>query len=170
MITQLKKQGHYLGPHSDQHLLYCDWTKRDSLLVTKNEFTKDLNACLHSIETYKVKRSAIKYFIPPYEWYNDSIATWTKQMGIQLINYSPGTKSTADYTTPDMKNYRGSDEIYQSIFNKEKDVNGLNGSILLIHFGTDPKRTDKFYNRLDDLIITLKESGYQFTSIDEVLK
>ena len=69
-----------------------------------------------------------------------------------------------------MKNYRGSDEIYQSIFNKEKDVNGLNGSILLIHFGTDPKRTDKFYNRLDDLIITLKESGYQFTSIDEVLK
>jgi len=92
-------------------------------------------------------------------------------MGIQLINYSPGTKSTADYTWPDMKNYRSSKEIYQSILDKEKkDINGLNGFILLIHFGTDPKRTDKFYNRLDELIKTLKESGYKFTSIDQVLK
>ena len=169
IITRLKQQGHYLGPHSDQHLLYCDWAKRDSLLVTKDEFSKDLNACLHSIVNYGVKRSVIKYFIPPYEWYNDSIAIWTKQMGIQLINYSPGTKSTADYTTPDMKNYRTSNEIYQSIIDREKE-DGLNGFILLIHFGTDAKRTDKFYDRLDELITTLKKSGYQFTSITEVFK
>ena len=169
IIIQLKQQGHYLGPHSDQHLLYCDWIKRDSLLVTKDEFTKDLNACLHSIENYGVKRSSIKYFIPPYEWYNYSIATWTKQMGIQLINYSPGTKSNADYTTPDMKNYRSSDEIYQSIIDKEKQ-DGLNGFILLIHFGTDPKRTDKFYDRLDELITTLKQKGYEFNNIAGLLK
>jgi len=25
----------YMGAHSDRHLLYADWTKRDSLLVTK---------------------------------------------------------------------------------------------------------------------------------------
>ncbi len=98
IITQLKQQGHYLGPHSDQHLLYNDWTKRDSLLVTKEQFTKDLTANIKAIEKFGVKRSAINYFIPPYEWYNSSIAAWTKEMGIQLINYSPGTKSTADYT------------------------------------------------------------------------
>ena len=171
VITQLKQQEHYLGPHSDQHLLYCDWTKRDSLLVTKEQFTKDLNACLHSIEKYGIKNSAIKYFIPPYEWYNDSIATWTKQMGIQLINYSPGTKSNADYTTPDMKNYRSSNEIYQSILDKEKqDTNGLNGFILLIHFGTDPGRTDKLYNRLGELLTVLKQKGYSFKTIGELLK
>jgi len=170
IITQLKKQGHYLGPHSDQHLLYADWTKRDSLLVTKQQFKKDLEANLKAIEKYGVKSSAIKYFIPPYEWYNDSIALWTKEMGLQLINYTPGTKSTADYTTPDMKNYRSSNEIYQSILDKEKDVNGLNGFILLIHFGTDAGRTDKFYNRLDELLSTLKQKGYSFKTIEEVLK
>ena len=42
IIVNLKKQGNYIAPHSDKHLLYCDWTKRDSLLVTKNEFAKDL--------------------------------------------------------------------------------------------------------------------------------
>jgi peptidoglycan/xylan/chitin deacetylase (PgdA/CDA1 family) len=92
-------------------------------------------------------------------------------MGMQLINYSPGTKSTADYTFPDMKNYRSSEEIYQSILDKEKkDVNGLNGFILLIHFGTAPRRTDKFYNRLDELLPALKKKGYSFKRIDDVLK
>src|SRR5688572_9961630 len=170
LIRQAKKQDYYLGPHSDQHLLYCDWTKRDSLLVTKQEFQDDLIANLKAIEKFKIKKPAIKYFIPPYEWYNDSIALWTKQMGMQPINYSPGTKSTADYTTPDMKNYQSSEEIYRSIINKEKtDPNGLNGFILLIHFGTDPKQTDKFYNHLERLIMELKQKGYRFTAIDKLL-
>src|SRR5690554_3038198 len=42
LIHQLRKQGHYLGGHSDQHLLYCDWNQRDSLLVDRARFTKDL--------------------------------------------------------------------------------------------------------------------------------
>lgn len=170
LIRQAKQQGHYLGPHSDQHLLYCDWTNRDSLLVTKQEFKDDLAANLKAIERFGLKRSAIKYYLPPYEWFNDSISAWTKQMEMQLINYSPGTKSTADYTTPDMKNYQSSEEIYRSIINKEKtDPNGLNGFILLVHFGTDPKRTDKFYKHLNKLITELKQKHYRFTTIDEVL-
>ena len=91
-------------------------------------------------------------------------------MKMQLINFSPGTRSTADYTTPDMKNYVASEEIYGSIITKEEqDPNGLNGFILLVHFGTDPKRKDKFYNHLDKLIIELKRKNYHFTSIDEIL-
>ena len=43
VIKKLLKDGNYLGSHSDRHLLYCDWTKRDSLLVNKNEFLDDLN-------------------------------------------------------------------------------------------------------------------------------
>lgn len=170
VIAQLKHNGNYLGPHSDEHLLYADWINRDSLLVTQKQFDKDLSACLSSIEKYGVKRSSIKYFIPPYEWYNDTIAAWTSQQGMQLINYSPGTLSTADYTAPDIKNYRSSAEIYQSILDKEKDADGLNGFILLVHFGTDAKRTDKFYNKLDELISTLKQKGYSFKRVDEMLK
>jgi peptidoglycan/xylan/chitin deacetylase (PgdA/CDA1 family) len=170
LIQRLKEQGHYLGPHSDKHLLYCDWNNRDSLLVTKKQFKEDLVANITEMRKFGVKASSVKYFIPPYEWYNDSIAAWSKEMGIQLINFSPGTKITADYTWPELKNYRSSDEIYQSIIDKEQnDKHGLNCFILLIHIGTDPRRTDKFYSRLNDLLRALVAKGYTFTTLDDLL-
>ncbi len=166
IIAQLKKDGHYLGAHSNKHLLYADWNKRDSLLVTKKEFEDDLKLNYAAMKNLGISNS--KYFLPPYEWYNDSIAAWTKEMGLQLINYSPGTKSNADYTTPDLKNYRSSDDIYNSIIAHE-EKKGLNGFILLFHIGTDPKRSDKFYFKLNELIQTLKQKGYTFKRVDELL-
>lgn len=170
-IQRLNKDGHYLGPHSNQHLLYCDWNKRDSLMVTKEEFTKDLLANLGAMRANGIDTSKTKFFLPPYEWYNDSIAVWTKELGLQLVNYSPGTLSHADYTTPADKNYRSSDVIYSSIVDHEIQApSGLNGFILLMHIGTDPKRTDKFYKRLPALISFLRSKGYHFQSIEQMLR
>jgi hypothetical protein len=39
---------------------------------------------------------------------------------------------------------------------------GLNGAILLLHVGTDSRRTDKFYRGLGNLIVELKGRGYRF--------
>jgi endoglucanase len=170
LIKRLRQQGNYLGPHSDQHLLYCDWNKRDSLLVTKSQFTNDLNKNLDAIKKNGIPTASIQYFLPPYEWYNDSISGWTKELGMQLINYSPGTLSAADYTYPGLKNYRTSGEIFQSVIDKEKeDSHGLNGYLLLLHIGTDPKRTNKFYFRLNELINVMKQKGYQFKKVTELL-
>jgi peptidoglycan/xylan/chitin deacetylase (PgdA/CDA1 family) len=109
--------------------------------------------------------------LPPYEWYNDTIAAWTKELGLQLINFTPGTRSTADYTTPEMKNYQSSEAIYNSIINYEQSKpSGLNGFLLLLHIGTDPKRTDKFYKCLPELIKYLKARGYQFQTVEQLLK
>ena len=171
LISQLKAEGHYLGAHSDQHLLYCDWVKRDSLLVTHQEFSEDLKRNYMRVQEYGVKKADAPYFLPPYEWYNASIVNWTAREGLRLVNFSPGTRSTADYTWPELsKSYRPSDEIYQSIIERgEKDPNGLNGFILLIHIGTDPRRTDKFYLKLPGLLQELKKRGYTFERIDKML-
>lgn len=170
IIQQLKKEGHYLGAHSDRHLLYADWKKRDSVLVTKEQFKKDLLQNYTEMKQFGISKSNAAFFLPPYEWYNDSIAAWTKEPGLQLINYSPGTKSNADYTWPELKNYQSSDTIYQSIIRYEQShSSGLNGFILLIHIGTDPKRTDKFYLQLPKLLKELKQKGYQFKRVDELL-
>jgi endoglucanase len=151
--------------------LYCDWSKRDSLLVSKEQFENDLMKNYEAMRTAGITKEKARFFIPPYEWYNDSITAWTKELGLQLINFTPGTKSTADYTYPELKNYRSTEEIYNSIIDYEsKNPSGLNGFILLVHIGTDPRRTDKFYKRLPELIKYLKAKGYQFQPVNQLLK
>ncbi len=163
LVNKIKAQGHYIGAHSDKHLLYCDWTNRDSLLVLKQQFSKDLKENFKELETFGIEKKDATVFMPPFEWYNDSIALWTKQAGLQLINFTPGTSSNADYTTPDMPNYKSSEAIYDRILNFEQtESKGLNGFILLLHVGVGDKRTDKFHDHLGSLLGELKARGYQF--------
>lgn len=170
LIQQLKQDGHYLGAHSDTHLLYCDWNKRDSLLITQEQFTNDLLANMDAMHQLGINPQQARFFLPPFEWYNQSIASWTKALGLQLINFTPGTKSNADYTWPALPNYQSSEAIYQSILNYEKkNATGLNGFILLLHAGTDARRTDKFYKYLPQLLQQMKAKGYRFQSIDQLL-
>jgi len=170
LIRRLSTDGHYLGPHSDQHLLYCAWENRDSLLVTRAEFINDMAANYAVMEEMKINSPEVRLFIPPFEWYNDTITVWAREQGWILFNFTPGTLSHADYTTPPMKNYRSSDIIWDSIVNYEQNAaRGLNGFLLLIHIGTHPERIDKFYYRLEQLIEHLYAKGYQFRRIDQIL-
>ena len=131
----------------------------------------DLGANYGVMTRFNIKKENAVYFLPPYEWYNDSISAWTNRLGFQLINYTPGTLSHTDYTTLKDKNYRSSEEIYNSVINYEKTKPaGLNGFILLMHIGAGPDRTDKFYTRLPELIKYLRQKGYQFKTVDQLLK
>ncbi len=168
LIKKLKRDGHYLGAHSDKHLLYSSWENRDSLLITKDEFVDDLKNNYRAMEQFGIDPSSAKYFLPPFEWYNETIVGWCKELGLTLINFTPGTYSNSDYTTPEMKNYLSSDSIYNRILDYvSTQVDGLNGFILLTHIGTDPRRADKFYFKLDLLIKKLKFRGYKFLSMNE---
>ena len=170
VIRGLAADGHYLGPHSDRHLLYAPWEDRSKTLVGREEFRADLEANFREMERFGLARRRPHLFIPPYEWYNREIAAWSREMGLVLFNFTPGTSSNADYTTPDMPAYLSSQAIYDRILAYEtKDPHGLNGFILLVHIGTDRARTDKFYLRLGDLIDELKKRGYELVRIDELL-
>ena len=140
-------------------------------MVSKEEFANDLQNSYVEMQKFGIQKEDALFYLPPYEWYNDSISFWTREWGLQLVNFTPGTRSNADYTYPEMGNkYLSSDIIMQSILNFEKNKpNGLNGFILLIHFGTDPRRTDKLYHHLPALIRELKNRGYNFLKINELL-
>ena len=167
IIKRLKADGHYVGAHSDKHLLYCSWEKRDSLLVTKKEFLKDLDDNYKELEKQGISKNKALVYLPPYEWYNDSIASWTEEFGLTLVNNSPGTITAQDWTVPDGNKYYSSDVLMQDLLNYEKSK-GMNGYILLIHPGTDPKRTDKFYLRLDSVLSYLENKDYTFHSFSEL--
>ncbi len=171
LIQGLAADGHYLGPHSDRHLLYCDWADRSKTLVKLEEFRKDILANYREMERFGIAKDEAPYFIPPFEWFNADIVRWSKELGLVLINFTPGTSSNADYTTPSMPHYLSSQAIYDRILEYEKiDPDGLNEFILLIHIGTDPERTDKLYFQFEDIIGELRQRGYSFVRIDDMLR
>jgi len=158
LVRSIATQGHYVGAHSDKHLLYCDWTKRDSLLHSEQVIKEDIRSnleALHRLDIYPT------VFMPPYEWYNRQVVDIAGQLQQTTVNFSPGTRSNADYTTPDMPNYLSSDTILESVYSY-LSANSMNGFHLLIHPGTSPGRRDKFYYKLDELITRFKEEGYGF--------
>lgn len=160
---QIIKGHHYLGIHSDQHLLYNDWEDRNQLLIAPEQIRTDIQNNL--IELKKLTTQPSPIWMPPYEWYNLQITEIAQEFGLTAVNFSPGTLSNADYTTPEMNNYRSSDLIFDSIINFEEE-NGMNGFHLLIHPGVHPNRKDKFYYHLPELIEYFQSKGYHFKSFE----
>ena len=115
------------------------------------------------MNAFGINYQKANFFLPPYEWYNREVISWGSQMGLTTINFTPGIRSNSDYTTPDEPGYRTSEQIMNDLkLFESSDPNGLNGTIILIHAGTSPQRTDKFYQRLDELLEYLTGKGYQF--------
>lgn len=170
LVRRIVAEGNYLGPHSDKHLLFCAADGATETLITRDQFRADLSANLKKIEQFGVKRSEIRFFLPAYEQCNPTLAKWSSEMGLTLINYSAGTRSNADYTGEADKNFVPSEKIYQSIVNKEQDdPHGLNGFILLLHIGSGPGRKDKFAGRFGELLDYLSGKGYEFVRVDQLL-
>ena len=164
LVVRLREEGHYLGAHSDRHLLYVPWEDRDSLLVSRAQFESDLAENLRAMAPLGIPPDEARIFMPPFEWYNTTIAAWTAELGLTLVNFTPGKGTNADYTTPEMGHrYRSSQEILEGLLvAEERDPAGLSGCILLMHVGTDPSRKDKLYNRLGELLVELRARGYSF--------
>jgi peptidoglycan/xylan/chitin deacetylase (PgdA/CDA1 family) len=169
MIRRMIKDGHYVGPHSNSHPLLCPWTGKKRTLVTKEFFVDDLKQSLAALEKAGVPGEHIKYFLPPYEWYNEEIVAWTREVGLTLINHSGGTRSAADYTEERSRNFVSSQVIFDSILQQEKE-HGLNGYLLLMQLGAGPERKDKMFRRIGALCDELQKRGYRFVTVDGMLR
>lgn len=178
LVHRMVEEGHYLGPHSGKHLLYCSWEDRGKTLVSRQVFRVDLSVNLllfrnfitHANGPSSSPSFSPKFWLPAYEWYNQEIADWSRYEGLTLINFTPGTRSNADYTQESDSNFVSSQAIFDSIVKKEKeDPRGLNGFLLLMHLGAGPGRKDKMHERFGELLDYLSGKGYEFVRIDDLL-
>jgi peptidoglycan/xylan/chitin deacetylase (PgdA/CDA1 family) len=169
VVRRMVAEGHYLGPHSDSHPLYCDWDSRDKSLVTEEFFTADLEknlAALRAVGTMRPGTPA--YFVAPYEWYNRDHVAWSRKSGVELINFTPGSGSNRDYMREDHSKFVSSRQIRDDILAYEqKDPHGLNGFLLLLHVGSG--RKDPFHTEFGALCDVLTQRGYEFVRVDELL-
>lgn len=170
-LRRIVAEDHYLGAHSDAHLLYASWEDRSRTLVTREAFRADLERNLADLARFGPTRDQMRFFIPPYEWYNREIAVWAGEMGLTLFNYTPGTRSNADYMPDDHPRFIPSAAIVDSILGYEaRSPDGLNGFLLLLHLGAGPERTDEMHPRIPPLLDELTRRGYTFVRVDELIE
>jgi peptidoglycan/xylan/chitin deacetylase (PgdA/CDA1 family) len=169
LLKRAIAEGHYLGPHSDTHPLYCSWADRDQSLVTREFFTRDLKNNVAGLRELGALRGTMpRLFIPPYEWYNGDQVRWCEALGVTLINFTPGSGSNRDYAPEGDKHFVPSRKIYGDILAYEKkDPHGLNGFVLLLHLGSG--RKDPFHPLLGPLCDELGSRGYEFVRVDALL-
>jgi peptidoglycan/xylan/chitin deacetylase (PgdA/CDA1 family) len=172
VLEQARGEGHDIGPHSDQHLLYATWDRPPRLLVSRGEFLADLGANDRALAAVAREPGRFPYFLPPFEHYTEEIARWAAEAGRTLINLTPGTLSHTDYMEDDDPRFVPADRIVASVRRAERaDPDGLNGFLLLMHLGAGPRRTrDHLHDSLDDLLGAVKDRGYEFVRVPDLLR
>jgi peptidoglycan/xylan/chitin deacetylase (PgdA/CDA1 family) len=169
LVARIVEEGHYLGPHSDSHPLYCDWENREKSLVSREFFAADLRKNIAALQAAGAMRKGTPvYFVPPYEWYNAEQVAWSRELGVRLVNFTPGSGSNRDYAPEGDKRFVSSQRIYDDILAYQaRDRHGLNGFLLLLHLGSG--RKDPFHPRLGPLCDELTKRGYAFERVDQLL-
>jgi peptidoglycan/xylan/chitin deacetylase (PgdA/CDA1 family) len=168
-VARMIEEGHYVGPHSDAHPLYCDWNNREKSLVTRVAFASDLRKNLAALrDAGALREGAAVYFVPPYEWYNAEQAAWSRELGVMLVNFTPGSGSNRDYAREGDKRFVPAQRIFDDILAyEEKDPHGLRGYLLLLHLGSG--RKSPFHPLLGPLCDELARRRYEFVRVDELL-
>jgi endoglucanase len=168
LLRRIVAEGHYLGPHSDSHPLYCPWENREQTLVSPEFFREDLERNIADLRRFGALQSGTICFIPPYEWFNEDQVRWAREMGIVLFNFTPGSGSNRDWAPESERSFVPSATIISDILKyEERDPHGLNGFLLLLHLGSG--RQDRMFPHMGPLFGELHRRGYTFVRIDEML-
>lgn len=169
-VRRMVAEGHYVGPHSHAHLLYCPWDDRERSLVTRDTFAADLKRNIAELRAQgALDDDARVLFVPPYEWFNADHVRWARELGVELINFTPGSGSNRDYIPEGERGFVPSRQLVADILAyEERDPDGLNGFLLLLHVGS--LRTDKMHAQVGPLMDALARRGYAFVRVDEMLR
>ncbi|HOO78799.1 MAG TPA: polysaccharide deacetylase family protein [Lachnospiraceae bacterium] len=141
-VKTIYEAGHELGNHSMHHY--------DMATLGTQEIKDELNepgALVLELTGYEMK-----VFRPPYGSYNNQLITTANECGYQTIQW--------DVDRLDWKDY-GVDSIVSTVCNH---AHLGNGSIILCHNGAEYTA-----QALDTMITNLKEQGYQFVTVSELI-
>ncbi len=141
-VKMIYENGHDLGNHSQNHKNMSQITdsEKESELMSVHEKVKELTG-------YEMF-----LFRPPYGDYDNAVVKTAKKCGYYTVQW--------DVDSLDWKDY-GVDSIIKTV-TQHKALG--NGSIILCHNGA--KYTAQ---ALDSMITTLKEAGYTFVPLSELI-
>ncbi|HEM48613.1 MAG TPA: hypothetical protein ENO27_00245 [Caldithrix sp.] len=170
LVKQMVLDGHEIGNHSYSHPHLTMLEKDGSTKTRKNVNRQFIYDQLHKPDSLFKQISGYPMaplWRAPYGEINHEILLWAAEAGFKHIHWSPKC-DTWDWVTDTTSSiYRTAPQIL-NYFLEMDDEAGLGGRIILMHLGTDRKKEIP-NGILSDLIIKLKERGYQFKTIGQML-
>lgn len=139
-VKKITEFGHEIGTHSATHPYMSK--------LDKNTIIKELSSSVKAIEDITGKK--VELFRAPYGDYNDNLIKTAKELGLFTIQWDVDSLDWKDLSAK---------EISKRVINK---VN--NGSIVLFH-----NQGLHTAEALPTIISHLKNSGYQFVPISELI-
>lgn len=141
-VKSIYEAGHDLGNHSENH--------KDMPTLSNEQQTEELMKVHNKVK--ELTGYEMFLFRPPYGSYNNNLILNAQKIGYYTIQW--------DVDSLDWKNY-GVDSIIKTV-TQHKHLG--NGSIILCHNGAQYTA-----EALDTLITTLKDAGYEFVPISQLI-
>jgi peptidoglycan/xylan/chitin deacetylase (PgdA/CDA1 family) len=169
LVQSMLAQGHYVGLQSDT------WTQLASTHPDRGSgagstLPAEVEAHLKQLAAFGVLQKNASFFLPTFDQINPVSAARAQNWGLTMVAGTPGTLSFMTATVEGTQQFVSSQAILDSIVQVDHESRGLNGFLLLFPFDSGARRTDKFYSRLGELVSTLRNRGYEFVRVDQLLE
>jgi len=178
-VKRMVAEHHEIGNHS--------WTHPHLTSYEQNQLHHTLpNVTAETVQQELLKTAELfrqitgipmaPYWRAPYGEHNAEIRAWAAAAGFRHIGWTIGKNwddgmDTLDWVADkNAPNYHSADEIATKIVSFAKNSStGANGAIILMHLGS--QRTGDYpHTKLPDIIRQLRELGYQFVTISELVQ
>jgi len=166
LVQAMLADGHYVGPQADTwpRLTPANQPSGESLA-----FPAVVESHLAQLAALGVDRKRACYFLPTSDQLTPAVAEQARLAGLKMIAGTSGTLSFAAATAENSPEFAASQAILESIWQQEHRRKGLNGFLLLFPLETGARRADVFYPHFNELIRKLRQDGYEFVRVDELL-
>lgn len=170
-VLTMISDGHEIGNHSYNHPhltnLEIDGTTRTRENINRERLYNQLQMT-DSLFFEVTGKHTIPYWRAPYGELNREILRWAAEAGYKHIGWSERCDTWDWVADTSSTLYRSNGEILEHILEVE-EKSGLEGKILLMHLGTE-REYDFPYLTLQKMIQQLKERGYRFLRISELIQ
>lgn len=149
LVRAIKDRGQAIGNHSQNHHFYLSWLGPERMRAEVLDTQEVI---------FQINGEYPRYFRAPLGWVSSELVALCRELKLPIIN---GSIKAGDVSNP------GTDQIVESVLSRVQ-----NGDIIILH---DAGGVGGYRNRsqtleaLPIIIERLKEKGYQFVFIDELI-
>ncbi len=174
LTKKIIMNGHEVGNHlySHPHSILNHGKANQRTIISRHIFENEIKRTAKIFEKTTGKKM-IPYWRAPYGEINDEVLSWAKALGYTHVGWTTRDGKSMDsldwVEMEESKLYRSAEMIKHTILSFDEGIRGgANGSIILMHLGTN-RKNDQPYSKLNDIIDGMRKKGYRFAKLTTMI-